>query len=114
MDGQARTRDMLAARRQALLDALAGLDAAAAPVVLDQARVGRLSRMEAMQDQAMAKAGQQRVALELKRIDAALVRLHEGRYGACVDCGDDVGDRRLQVDPAATLCIRCASLREGA
>ncbi len=104
---------MLAARRQALVETMLGLDAAAAPVELDQTRVGRLSRMDAMQEQAMAKASQQRLGIELKRIDGALRRLDEGGYGECLGCGDDIAEGRLQVDPAATLCIQCASRQEG-
>ncbi len=79
------------------------------PVELDQARVGRLSRMDALQEQAMAIETERRRKLELRRIDAALVRLDDGEYGACVECGEDIEPKRLDLDPTAPLCMGCAS-----
>lgn len=83
-------------------------------VELDQSRVGRLSRMDAMQLQAMAQAGQVRSQLELKRIDAALLRLQRGDFGDCIDCGEPIAAARLDANPTVTLCISCASARENA
>ncbi len=78
------------------------------PVTLDQQSVGRLSRMDAMQGQAMAKAAEQRRATEMARIDAALKRIDDGSYGECLRCGEEIDPKRLDLDPAATLCIDCA------
>lgn len=86
---------------------------AAAPVVLDQSRVGRLSRMDALQAQAMSKEAGRRRALALTRARAALERLEAGQYGACVCCQAPIDARRLELDPAATLCIGCAQASEG-
>jgi DnaK suppressor protein len=82
------------------------------PVELDQARVGRLSRMDALQGQAMAEATDRRRHQELERIDAALARLAEGDYGFCLECGEAIAEKRLAFDPAAPLCIACASRQE--
>jgi len=79
-----------------------------ATVELDQTRVGRLSRMDAMQQQAMAKATGERTKLMLTRIESALRRCDEGTYGDCLRCEDPIDVRRLEIDPAATLCIDCA------
>lgn len=81
-------------------------------VELDQTRAGRLSRMDALQQQAMAKAGRSRAATELKRIDAALARIRSGSYGDCLECGAPIGSGRLLAQPAATLCLDCAEARE--
>ena len=81
-------------------------------VELDQARVGRLSRMDALQGQAMSVASKQRRALQLKKIDAALQRLEAGESGLCLTCDEPINERRLQVDPTATLCIDCAAEAE--
>ena len=81
---------------------------ARAPVELDQQSVGRLSRMDAIQQQAMAEAEARRRRQDLARIDAALERIEAGEYGWCDVCGDPIGARRLQVDPVATRCIGCA------
>ena len=78
------------------------------PVELDQSRVGRLSRMDALQSQAMAKATAGRRRVELSRIDAALRRLEEDEFGYCVSCGDPIALERLELDPAVPTCIKCA------
>ena len=78
-----------------------------APVELDQTSVGRLSRMDALQVQAMAQAGRKRRSIELKRIDAALKRIEAGEFGACVRCGDDIPPARLEIDPAILVCMNC-------
>ena len=81
---------------------------ARAPVELDQQSVGRLSRMDALQGQAMAQASERQRREQIVRIEAALGRLEAGEYGYCVDCGEDIAPRRLEVDPSAAFCIRCA------
>jgi len=78
-------------------------------VVLDQQAIGRLSRMDALQNQAMAKAQQVRRDVELRRLQAALGRISEGEYGYCEDCGDEIATGRLRLDPAAGKCVSCAS-----
>ncbi len=80
-----------------------------APVELDQQAVGRLSRMDALQVQAMALETSRRRGVELRRIAAALVRIDEGEYGYCLECGEEIAVRRLELAPAAPLCIGCAS-----
>jgi DnaK suppressor protein len=79
------------------------------PVSLDQESVGRLSRMDAMQVQAMALAAQRRRHAERDRIAAALRRLDEGEFGYCAACGENIAEGRLQHDPSVALCITCAS-----
>ncbi len=78
-------------------------------VQLDQQSIGRLSRMDALQNQAMAKAQQARRDLETRRLRAALARIDEGEFGWCEDCGEEIAIRRLELDPAATRCVSCAS-----
>ena len=77
-------------------------------VTLDQTSVGRLSRMDALQQQAMAEATERQRAAELARIDAALARLEDGDYGYCLNCGEEIAEKRLAIDLAATHCIKCA------
>ena len=86
----------------------AGRREAAGTVELDQQRQGRLSRMDALQQQAMARAEQGRVALQRKRIAAALQRIERGIYGDCARCGEPIAEARLEADPAAPLCTGCA------
>lgn len=81
-------------------------------VELDQARVGRLSRMDALQAQEMAKASSRRREIKLQNIAAALSRLDRGDYGLCQTCDDPIHQKRLEFDPAALLCIQCAEKAE--
>jgi DnaK suppressor protein len=98
---------------RAELTALAETGAAAAQTVeLDQTAVGRLSRMDAMQAQAMAQASNQRRAATLRNIEAALKRIELGDYGVCSECDEYIRPARLEFDPTATLCIACASKLE--
>ncbi len=78
------------------------------PVELDQTRQGRLSRMDAMQMQAMAQESRRRHEQELKRINAALQRIEDGEYGYCVVTGEDIEPRRLEADPAVATCLAAA------
>lgn len=95
------------------LEAVAASGAEAAKTVeLDQSRVGRLSRMDEMRSQAMSVEGERRRALQLSRIHAAMKRIEDGGFGYCLSCGDPIAPKRLESDPAAHLCISCASAAE--
>jgi DnaK suppressor protein len=83
------------------------------PVELDQASVGRLSRMDAMQMQAMAQEKERRRQRRMRQIEAAIARLDEDDYGYCIGCGEDIAAKRLLSDPAATHCIQCSSGQSG-
>jgi len=48
----------------------------------------------------------------LAKIDAALEKIDEGEYGDCVNCGEDIGVKRLKARPVAELCIDCKSEQE--
>lgn len=83
------------------------------PVELDQAKVGRISRMDAMQAQQMALEASRRRQLQLVKADAALQRIESGEYGYCLECDEDIDIRRLMVDPTNTHCIECAEKMDG-
>ncbi|KZY31571.1 molecular chaperone DnaK [Roseovarius sp. HI0049] len=102
-------RDLIAARL-AELDAEDEMgEAGQATVELDQQAVGRLSRMDALQNQAMSKATGARRKTERARLQAALARMDEDEFGYCEECGDAIAPARLRLDPAATRCVDCAS-----
>jgi len=79
------------------------------PVTLQQDAVGRLSRMDAIQQQAMALAVEKRRKAEGVRIIAALARVDEGEWGYCLTCGEEIAEKRLRHDPSAAQCVSCAS-----
>lgn len=95
-------------QREALLDVAESTREAARTVELDQTRVGRVSRMDALQVQAMAKELDRRRLLALQRIGNALQRIEDGDYGSCLSCDEPIMAKRLEADPAALLCIDCA------
>lgn len=98
------------AEKKADLERMSALSREArAPVTLDQQSVGRLSRMDALQQQAMAEAQERARKRDLVRIEMAERRLAEGDYGWCADCGEAIVDKRLAIDPMAEKCVRCAA-----
>lgn len=85
---------------------------AAGTVELDQTRVGRLSRMDALQAQAMAKAAARRATQQLQRLQGVLARIDTDDYGLCGDCDEPIAQARLLANPAVVRCVDCASARE--
>ena len=85
-----------------------GMDA----VELDQSKVGRLSRMDAMQIQEMNLEAERRRTRELIALNHALSRIESGNYGICTECDEDINPKRLEIDPVAVLCINCANKLE--
>jgi DnaK suppressor protein len=76
-------------------------------VELDQQSVGRLSRMDALQSQAMAQAQQRRRNVLKSSLIAALQGLDEESFGYCVDCGDEIEEARLSASPVIIKCMSC-------
>lgn len=101
-------RERLLARRAEIQAVMEAASDSAKPVELDQTRVGRLSRMDALQGQAMAKETERRRSLELQRIRTALERIEDEEFGYCVSCGEEIPLKRLELDPAVTTCVDCA------
>lgn len=99
-------------RLQVLSEAAEGRKGEEAPRELDQTRVGRLSRMDAMQQQAMSKAATRLEAVELQRIKTALGRLASEEYGYCILCDEEIAAKRLDFDPSLLICISCAEEAE--
>lgn len=81
------------------------------PVQLDQQAVGRLSRIDSLQNQHMSRNLQERQEGEYAATRAALKRIEEGRYGVCTGCGGDIDPGRLFVMPATELCGVCGGGR---
>jgi DnaK suppressor protein len=105
------------ARLSRELETLAEESAAAkesrAPVELDQQSVGRLSRMDAIQVQAMAQETERRRQARMTAVRAALERIEAGEFGICLTCGEDIAIKRLEFDPATATCIDCAGGNSG-
>jgi len=82
-------------------------DEALKTVDLDQAAVGRLSRMDSLQSQGMAKGLRERESVALALIQEALRRLDVGSFGICTECNGEVAFERLLVFPESPTCTAC-------
>ncbi|MFT5487408.1 MAG: DnaK suppressor protein [Paracoccaceae bacterium] len=102
-------RALLEARKAELTASIENATESAAPVELDQQVQGRLSRMDAIQGQAMAQATIERRRVEIAQIDAAFKRMEEDEFGYCVECGEDIAPKRLELSPAIARCVECAA-----
>jgi len=105
-------RNTLIENRKVLMTAIEGETESSKTVELDQSTMGRLSRMDALQGQAMTQETKSRHEEGLRNISSALSRIESGDYGYCLKCNELISTARLEVDPAASLCITCASLEE--
>jgi len=105
-------RRRIEAELLAVEQALAQADAAAATVMLDQSSVGRLSRMDAMQQQAVAAGLRGRLASQKLKLKSALDRVKAGAYGLCCQCETELDADHLDSDPAAVFCADCSMERE--
>ena len=101
-------RGLLLARQQELRELSDISEQSRGTVELDQAAVGRLSRIDAIQQQAMALASERNRGHEIERIKSALARIDDEEYGYCLVCGDEIPDKRLRFDPSIATCVGCA------
>jgi DnaK suppressor protein len=105
-------RELLESRQRELQQLLVNDADTTRPVTLDQQSVGRVSRIDAIQQQQMALANHQQSKALLSQIDVALRRIDAGEFGDCLHCGETIAAARLQVQPWASLCIACQSAAE--
>ena len=105
-------RELIEKQLQALNTQLEDTTGGAATVELDQGRVGRLSRMDALQSQAMHTESLNRAQRQVVALQHALLRLESDDFGFCGRCDEEIAEARLQHNPAAVLCISCAEKKE--
>ncbi len=104
-------QEALLALQEELSAMLSHSKEAAAPVDLD-APIGRLSRMDALQEQNMALANRQAARSRMKQSEAAVARFADDEYGDCLDCGEPIDIRRLMAKPESAFCLPCQTRRE--
>ena len=74
--------------------------------------MGRVSRVDAIQQQQVAVAGREQLTLTLRQVMNALARIESGDYGYCSRCDEPIGFQRLNAQPQAPLCLRCQAASE--
>ena len=109
--GSDAARERLEALRDELDALLSGTTDAARPVDLGEP-IGRLSRVDAMQQQSMLAANRALAQRRRQQVEAALRRIEDGEYGDCASCGEPIDPRRLDAQPEAPMCVSCQGLRE--
>lgn len=104
--------ELLNQRKQELLDQLKNSESSTKPVTLDQQSVGRVSRIDAIQQQQMAVANREQDRNLLIAINNSLDRVDNDEYGYCLECAEPIGFARLQVQPQAEFCVVCQEAME--
>ncbi len=99
-------------REQELQTHISQGDLDAAPVTLDQQSVGRVSRIDAIQQQQMARANLELAQQNLVLVQLALRHIESGSYGYCEACAESIGIARLQAQPFANQCLACQEASE--
>lgn len=119
MDAEDLTDEQIEEYRQKLLElqeelthSLHSTDESSKTVELDQAAFGRLSRMDAIQQQQMSKAYRGRVRIRMQQVKSALSAIERGQYGICNSCKEPIAVKRLDVRPESPICMECQSERE--
>ena len=100
-------RKRLESLSKEVTEALNASKDSASVVELDTA-IGRLSRMDAMQNQQMALELRRRQEQQLQRISNALKRITQNRYGLCGRCKQPIAEARLEISPDVVMCVKCA------
>tara|TARA_E500000331_G_C17025069_1_gene612585 strand:- start:142 stop:471 length:330 start_codon:yes stop_codon:yes gene_type:complete len=102
-----RLRKKLLLLDEEITDYLTKSEESAAAVEPDKG-LGRLSRMEAMQDQQMVLELRRRKKRQKLEVANALSRIEKGAYGICSFCGKGIAFDRLDAFPEVQTCVTCA------
>jgi DnaK suppressor protein len=102
----------LKAMRDQLMQAIEDDQGQLEPVQLDQQSVGRISRIDAIQQQQMARALNQQQRQHLQQVNRALDELDKDDYGYCQHCGHVIAFARLKARPESEMCVKCQQSNE--
>ena len=100
-------RALLQSNKDKLVQQLSDAEAATSVVTLDQTTVGRVSRVDAMQQQSMAVSTRTKAETSLRKTLKALKRMDSEDFGYCSDCDEPIAFNRLEVQPEASHCLKC-------
>ena len=101
--------DLLLSKREMLESQLSESRDALKPVALDQTLQGRVSRMDAMQQQGVAASAHKHTSTTLHKVASALKRFETQEFGYCRKCEEHIGYGRLRAQPESALCLNCQS-----
>ncbi len=96
----------LTTQREELISLLKSTRDGTRPVALDEP-IGRLTRMDAMQQQNMSAETRRQAGLRLRQVEQAIGHVERGTYGLCLRCEDPIGYARLNARPESPFCLVC-------
>ena len=99
-------KQLLAERKEEILQRLRAINESAKPVDLNEP-IGRLTRMDAIQQQQMALNSKKQLEIDLQLVEQAVKRLEDDEYGICLSCEEEIDEKRLQAKPEAPFCTKC-------
>ena len=105
---KAHVKDVIAAKIAELTLVVESDANAHEQIELDQTRVGRLARMDAVQHHAIAQAQGDRAAKQLQLLELLLSKVDDEDFGECHYCGEDIPVGRLLIRPESLRCVECA------
>ncbi len=107
----AELKKLLVQLQKELAEAITDGAEATKPVELDSS-IGRVTRIDAIQQQSMAKAGREANKLRLSQVEVALKVMEQDNYGECISCGEFIPFKRLLVKPESLFCVECKEENE--
>lgn len=107
---RAQIKDRLLNEIATVEERIIGLEAGTAPIAPDKG-LGRLTRLDAMQDKSVKEATLLQARETLGKLEVALTRVLDPAFGTCVVCRGPIGVERLMALPGSTMCVPCASKR---
>lgn len=102
-------REKIVSRLKELEGQLTLTQESAKTVELDQALAGRVSRIDAIQQQKLAQAGLSRAKSKFEQLSKTLLQLDSEDFGYCEECGEEIKFARLLIKPESRYCIECQS-----
>jgi DnaK suppressor protein len=93
---------------EAIAEQIAHLEAKINPIAPD-CSLGRLTRMEAMNEQEVNQRILDKTRLRQTRLRNALSRIDSEMFGICIDCEEAIGFERMSIRPESVRCVACAN-----
>ena len=100
-------KEALEQKRFKLVKAIEELKELVRPEAPDSA-IGRVSRMDAINNRSINEAGLRKKKLQLSKIDEALKLVDSPDFGKCIKCGKIIQPARILVMPESKVCVNCA------
>lgn len=100
-------RRRLQAAKEAADALLESSAAGSKPVEASGSTIGRLTRMDAIQVQAMEQMNRRQLEIRRQQVEAALRSFEDGTYGLCRNCRGPIALQRLEALPEAPFCMAC-------